>query len=144
MFESLRLYPVGPLERKEALADDVLPSGHKVCSGDTIIVSVYSMGRQEGVWGEDCRQYRPERWVLKDNGELRYVPSYKFMSFNTNPRSCLGKNIAVAQITSIVATLMWNFDVEVLERNAVKPKLSVVLQMENGLMMKVKKREEYM
>ncbi|CAN6169892.1 unnamed protein product [Urochloa humidicola] len=145
LFESLRLYPIGPLERKAVLADDVLPSGHKLRSGDTVMVSFYAMGRLESLWGEDCREYRPERWILEDDGHkrLRHVPSYKFVSFNTGPRSCLGKKIAVAHLTSIVATLVWNFDVEVLERHVVQPKLSVILQMRSGLMVKVKKRQHF-
>ncbi|KAL6638730.1 hypothetical protein ACP70R_023589 [Stipagrostis hirtigluma subsp. patula] len=147
LFESLRLYPPGPMERKAVLADDVLPSGHEVRAGETVLVSVYSMGRMESVWGEDCREYRPERWLLEDADggvRLRYVPSYKFLSFNTGPRSCLEKNIAVEQITSVAATVLWNFDVAVEEGHAVEPKLSAVLQMNNGLMATVKKREEFL
>ncbi|KAE8813092.1 cytochrome P450 [Hordeum vulgare] len=144
MFESLRLYPIAPLERKEVVADDVLPSGHKVRAGDTILISTYSMGRLEQVWGEDCRKYWPERWLSsKVDGSgytLRHVPSHEFIAFNTGPRACLGKNISVALVTSIIATVAWNFDVEVLDNSAVRPKLSVVLQMKNGLMAKVKRR----
>uniref|UniRef100_A0A0D9X5Z9 Cytochrome P450 n=1 Tax=Leersia perrieri TaxID=77586 RepID=A0A0D9X5Z9_9ORYZ len=146
LFESLRLYPIGPIERKEAAADDVLPSGHTVRAGDTMLVSVYGMGRLVDVWGDDCRDYRPERWLTFKNGDgnykVRHVPSYKFMSFNTGPRSCLGKKVAVATITPVVATLLWNFDVEVMAGHVVEPKLSVVMQMKNGFLVKVKKRHE--
>uniref|UniRef100_A0A0D9X601 Cytochrome P450 n=1 Tax=Leersia perrieri TaxID=77586 RepID=A0A0D9X601_9ORYZ len=145
LFESLRLYPVGPIERKSVVADDVLPSGHTVRAGDTVLVSVYGMGRLEDVWGTDCREYRPERWLTDDgdgggNCKLRHVPSYKFMPFNTGPRSCLGKRIAVATITPVVATLFWNFDVEVMDSHAVESKLSIVMQMKNGFMVKLKER----
>ncbi|PUZ44967.1 hypothetical protein GQ55_8G182600 [Panicum hallii var. hallii] len=142
LFESLRLFPSGPIERKAVIADDVLPSGHKVHAGETVLVPVYSMGRMESVWGGDCREYRPERWLSEDGARLRFVPSYKFLSFNTGPRSCLGKNIAMAQMMSVAAAVAWNFDVEVAEGHAVEQKLSVVLQMKNGLMVKVKKTGE--
>ncbi|KAL6865247.1 hypothetical protein ACP4OV_016398 [Aristida adscensionis] len=150
MFESLRLYPSGPIERKEVVADDVLPSGHRVHAGDVVLVSMYAMGRMESVWGEDCREYRPERWLSAAvcGGDpdgprrLQYVPSYKFLSFNTGPRSCLGKSIAVAQMTAIAAAVVWNFDLELVEGHAVVPKVSVVLQMKNGLMLKVSKRKD--
>ncbi|CAM0902173.1 unnamed protein product [Alopecurus aequalis] len=141
-FESLGLFPSAPIEHKMALADDVLPSGHKVRGGDTILVSVYSMGRREEVWGDDCQEYKPERWLSEDGSWLRHVPSYVFMAFNTGPRSCPGKHIPVAQITSIMATMVCNFDFEVLERQTVKPKLSPLMQMRNGLTVMVKKREE--
>ncbi|KAL6638752.1 hypothetical protein ACP70R_023611 [Stipagrostis hirtigluma subsp. patula] len=47
LFETLRLYPPGPFERKAVLDDDMLPSGHKVYSNETILISIYAMGRME-------------------------------------------------------------------------------------------------
>jgi cytochrome P450 len=55
---------------------------------------------------------------------------------------CLGKDIAIMQMKTIVATVVWNFDVEVLEGQSIKPKLSCLLQMQNGLMVTVRQREE--
>jgi cytochrome P450 len=54
---------------------------------------------------------------------------------------CLGKDIAIMQMKTAVAAIVWNFDVEVLEGQSVHPKFSCILQTKNGLMMKVKKRE---
>uniref|UniRef100_A0A0D9VY78 Uncharacterized protein n=1 Tax=Leersia perrieri TaxID=77586 RepID=A0A0D9VY78_9ORYZ len=140
LFESMRLYPPGPIERKATLADDVLPSGHTVRAGDNILIPLYAMGRTASVWGEDCGVYRPERWVTED-GKLRHVPAHRFMPFNAGPRSCLGKDISVVQMKSVAAAVAWNFDFEVVEGHVVEPKLSVVLQMKKGLVVKVKKRD---
>ncbi|GJN27652.1 hypothetical protein PR202_gb15693 [Eleusine coracana subsp. coracana] len=140
LFESMRLYPPVPIERKEALAEDVLPSGHRVRAGDKILISVYAMGRMEGVWGEDCAEYRPERWVTAEGGAVRHVPAHRFASFHAGPRSCLGKDISVAQMKCVVATVLWNFDFEVVEGHVVEPKLSVILQMKNGLLVRAKRR----
>ncbi|KAL6842292.1 hypothetical protein ACP4OV_027940 [Aristida adscensionis] len=148
LFESLRLHPPGPFERKVALADDVLPSGHPVRAGETVLISIYAMGRMESVWGKDCYDYRPERWLSDDGGgggggkKLRYVPSHKFTAFNSGPRMCLGKDIAVTQMKAVVAAVLWNFDVEMVEGQRVEPKLSCILQMKNGLMVTVNKRKE--
>ncbi|XP_073359590.1 alkane hydroxylase MAH1-like [Aegilops tauschii subsp. strangulata] len=135
LFESMRLYPPGPIERKTVMADDVLPSGHRVQRGETILIALYSMGRMEGVWGEDCHEYRPERWV-KEDGKLLHVPSYKFLAFNAGARSCLGKHISVVQMKSVIAAMVWNFDFEMLTGHVVEPKPSVVLKMKNGLLAK--------
>ncbi|GJN02740.1 hypothetical protein PR202_ga20121 [Eleusine coracana subsp. coracana] len=135
----MRLYPPGPIERKEVLADDVLPSGHRVRAGEKILIPLYAMGRMESVWGKDCAEYRPERWVTED-GVLRHVPAHKFLVFNAGPRSCLGKDISVTQMKCVMAAVVWNFDFQLVEGHAVEPKLSVVLQMKNGLLVKAKKR----
>uniref|UniRef100_A0A0E0BQB1 Cytochrome P450 n=1 Tax=Oryza glumipatula TaxID=40148 RepID=A0A0E0BQB1_9ORYZ len=142
LFETLRLYPPGWIERKTVVADDVMPSGHEVRAGDAVLISIYSMGRMESLWGEDCRVYRPERWLYDSRGgrKMRHVPSHKFLSFNSGPRMCPGKNIAVMQMKIIAAAVVWNFDLEVVEGQAVVPKLSCLLQMKNGVMVKVKKR----
>ncbi|KAL6842290.1 hypothetical protein ACP4OV_027938 [Aristida adscensionis] len=143
LFETLRLHPPGPIERKTVVGDDVMPSGHAVRAGDAVLVSLYALGRMESVWGEDCHEYRPERWLADDGGgaKLRYVPSYKFLAFNSGPRMCLGKDIAIMQMKTIAAAVVWNFDVEVLEGQSIEPKLSCILRMKNGLMVTVKKRE---
>uniref|UniRef100_A0A0E0QGI4 Cytochrome P450 n=1 Tax=Oryza rufipogon TaxID=4529 RepID=A0A0E0QGI4_ORYRU len=139
LFETLRLYPPGAIERKTVAADDVMPSGHEVHAGDAVLILVYSMGRMESLWGEDCREYRPERW-LYDSGKMRHVPSHKFLAFNSGPRMCPGKSIAVMQMKTIAAAVVWNFDVEVVDGQTVEPKLSCLLQMKNGVMVKVNKR----
>jgi cytochrome P450 len=145
LFETLRLYPPGHMERKTAVADDVMPSGHEVRAGDAVLISLYSMGRMESLWGKDCREYRPERWLTGGDGggsggaQLRHVPSHKFLAFNSGARMCPGKSIAVMLMKTIAAAVVWNFDVEMVEGQAVEPKMSCLFQMKNGLMLKVKK-----
>ncbi|TVU13564.1 hypothetical protein EJB05_40625, partial [Eragrostis curvula] len=137
--ECLRLYPAIPFEHKSAVADDVLPSGHKVKAGETVLVFNYSMGRMEGVWGKDCTEFVPERWITQD-GKLRYEPSYKFFAFNTGPRTCLGKDLAFVQMKTAAAAVLWNFAVEVVPEHVVQPKLAIILYMKNGLAVRVTRR----
>ncbi|KAK9119600.1 hypothetical protein Scep_017693 [Stephania cephalantha] len=51
--ESMRLYPPVPTDTKEAAEDDVLPDGTEVRKGTRVAYHPYTMGRMEGVWGED-------------------------------------------------------------------------------------------
>uniref|UniRef100_A0ACD5WS61 Uncharacterized protein n=1 Tax=Avena sativa TaxID=4498 RepID=A0ACD5WS61_AVESA len=137
--ECLRLYPSVPFEHKAAVAGDVLPSGHEMKAGDKILIFSYCMGRMEGVWGKDCMEFRPERWITHE-GKLRYEPSYKFISFNAGPRTCLGKEMAFVQMKTAAAVVLWNFAVEVVPGHVVEPKLSIILHMKNGLAVTVKRR----
>ncbi|CAM0870638.1 unnamed protein product [Alopecurus aequalis] len=137
--ECLRLYPSVPFEHKAAVGDDVLPSGHEMKAGDKILIFSYCMGRMEGVWGKDCMEFRPERWIT-DDGKLRYEPSYKFISFNAGPRTCLGKEMAFVQMKTAAAAVLWNFVVEAVPGHVVEPKLSIILHMKNGLAVTVKRR----
>jgi cytochrome P450 len=141
--ECLRLYPPLPFEHKAVVADDVLPSGKELKAGDKVLVFSYSMGRMEGVWGKDCAEFRPERWLGDEAGtKLRYEPSYKFISFNAGPRTCLGKEMAFVQMKTAAAAVLWNFAVELVPGHVVEPKLSIILHMKNGFTATVKRRRQ--
>ncbi|KAK1264526.1 Cytochrome P450 86B1 [Acorus gramineus] len=139
--EALRLYPPVPFEHKWAAKADVLPSGVSVGRGTEILFSTYAMGRMEGVWGKDCEEFRPERWIT-ERGKIKYEPSHKFLAFNAGPRTCLGKDMAFTQMKIIVAAMIYNFEVEAVEGHIVEPKLSIILHMKNGFLAKVRKRRE--
>ncbi|EOY01214.1 Uncharacterized protein TCM_011159 [Theobroma cacao] len=57
------------LKGKTAIKSDVLPSGDDVDEGARIFISVYSMGRMEEIWGKDCLEFKPERWI-SEHGDL--------------------------------------------------------------------------
>lgn len=139
--EALRLFPPVPFEHKGVLKDDMLPSGFLATPGIKILISTYSMARMEGVWGKDCSEFKPERWI-SDKNRLKYEPSCKFLSFNTGPRTCLGKDIALTQMKAAAAALVYNFYLEVVEGHVIAPKHSIILQMKNGLMVNVRKRSD--
>jgi cytochrome P450 len=73
---------------------------------------------------------------------VRYVPSYKFMSFNSGPRTCLGKDMAFVQLKAAAAAVLKNFEVEGVPGHVVEPKLSIILHMKNGLVVTVKRRKQ--
>ncbi|KAJ4809343.1 hypothetical protein LUZ62_021909 [Rhynchospora pubera] len=137
--EALRLFPPVPFEHKGVVKTDTLPSGFVVTPEMQVLISTYSMARMEGVWGKDCSEFKPERWI-SDNGKLKYEPSYKFLSFNTGPRTCLGKDIAYTQLKTAAAVVVYNFSFDAVEGHVIAPKHSIILQMKNGQMVKVKKR----
>ncbi|KAL1356377.1 hypothetical protein AAHE18_05G180300 [Arachis hypogaea] len=61
--ESLRLFPPIPFERKQPIKCDTLPSGHHVNPSTMILLSLFAMGRFEEIWGKDCLEFKPERWI---------------------------------------------------------------------------------
>ncbi|KAK7382682.1 hypothetical protein VNO80_01655 [Phaseolus coccineus] len=130
--ETLRLYPLVPVGHKCALKSDMLPSGHWIKSNTMIVYSLYSMGRAEEIWGEDCLKFRPERWISKRGGII-HIPSYKFIAFNAGPRSCLGKDISYTKIKMIAAAILWNYRIQLVEGQGVSPRVSVIVHMKHGL-----------
>lgn len=137
--EALRLYPPVPNEHKCALNSDVLPSGHKIKPNTIIVYSLYSVGRVEETWGEDCLEFKPERWISKRGG-IVHVPSYKFIAFNAGPRSCLGKDMSFTEMKMVAAAMIWNYHIHVVDGHPISPSISVILHMKHGLKVRVTKR----
>ncbi|CAA7032568.1 unnamed protein product [Microthlaspi erraticum] len=139
LFEALRLYPPVPFQQKSPTKPDVLPSGHRVDAGSKIVFCVYSLGRMKSIWGEDASEFKPERWI-SESGKLIHVPSFKFLSFNAGPRTCLGKDVALTQMKIVAVKLIQNYEIKVVEGHKVEPVPSVILHMKHGLKVLVTKR----
>ncbi|CAI0454995.1 unnamed protein product [Linum tenue] len=139
IYETLRLYPPLPFEHRCATEADVLPSGHKVHKGMRMLFSMYSMGRMEETWEKDCMDFKPERWISYE-GNIIHVPSQKFMTFLTGPRTCLGKAMSFMLLKFMVSSILWNYKFEMVEGHVVKSTPSMVLSMKDGLKMRVSKR----
>ncbi|TYJ23567.1 hypothetical protein E1A91_A08G201500v1 [Gossypium mustelinum] len=127
--ETLRLYPSVPQDSKHVIADDVLPNGTFIPAGSNVTYSIYSTGRMKFLWGEDCLEFKPERWLTKDGKKFETQDSYKFVSFNAGPRICLGKDLAYLQMKSIAAAVLLRHRLTVAEGHRVEQKMSLTLFM---------------
>ncbi|KAJ8513703.1 hypothetical protein OPV22_004137 [Ensete ventricosum] len=138
--EALRLYPSVPVDHKEVVEDDVFPDGTVLKKGTKVIYAVYAMGRMESIWGKDCREYKPERW-LKD-GRFMSESAYKFTAFNGGPRLCVGKDFAYYQMKVVAASILHRYQVKVVEKHPVVPKMALTLYMKHGLQVTLCRRDE--
>ncbi|CAI9303568.1 unnamed protein product [Lactuca saligna] len=130
--EALRLYPPVALEHKAPSDTDILPSGHVVNKHSRIILSFYSMGRMEWIWGKDSLEFKPERW-FSGRGGVKHEPSYKFTAFHAGPRTCLGKEMGLIQMKMVATAIIYHYHVELVKDQEVCPADSIILQMKYGL-----------
>ncbi|KAM3288507.1 alkane hydroxylase MAH1 [Capsicum chacoense] len=136
--ETLRLFPPVAIEHKIPLEFDILPSGHRVNPNMRIILSFYTMGRMESIWGKDCLEFKPERWI-SERGRIKHEPSFKFPAFNAGPRTCIGKEMAFIQMKIAAATIIYNYHIQVKDQ-VIFPSASVIAQMKHGLKVRLIKR----
>ncbi|KAG6773682.1 hypothetical protein POTOM_020995 [Populus tomentosa] len=142
--EALRLYPSVPVDHKEVVEDDIFPDGTVLEKGTKVIYAIYAMGRMEAIWGSDCREFKPERWIRVVDGRFMSESAYKFTAFNGGPRLCLGKDFAYYQMKFTVASILFHYHVKVVKDHPVVPKLALTLYMKHGLKVNLVKREESM
>ncbi|KAL9373542.1 hypothetical protein Peur_033162 [Populus x canadensis] len=137
--ETLRLYPPVPVDSKACQSDDVLPDGTFVGKKWFVTYHAYAMGRMESIWGKNCRDFVPERWL--ENGIYRQESPFKFPVFNAGPRMCLGKDMAYIQMKSIAASVIERFEIDAQNKEKCPDHLlSLTLRMKGGLQVKVKER----
>lgn len=83
--ESLRLFPPVPINSRLTVSDDVWPDGTHVLKDWFADYSAYAMGRMEKVWGPDCREFKPERWLHGGDGVFKPSDQFKFPAFIVGP-----------------------------------------------------------
>ncbi|GLJ54460.1 hypothetical protein SUGI_1169650 [Cryptomeria japonica] len=137
--ESLRLYPPVPIESTVSAEDDVLPDGTPVEKGAQVFYSIYSSGRLESVWGEDCVEFKPERWMK--NGRFVRQSDSKFVVFNGGPRRCTGMEFAYWQMKWAAASVLIRYSIKMVDKHPVIPKYGLSLFMKYGLLATVHQRE---
>ncbi|EIW82167.1 cytochrome P450 [Coniophora puteana RWD-64-598 SS2] len=129
--EVLRLHPPVAELQREALEDDVIPLGAPIqdangrvidsitiAKGTLVFMSVEYLNRSEKFWGPDAKVFRPERWL--EGGDLQAgnvkaneLRGHKhLLTFNDGPRTCLGKNFALAELKASLSVLVRNFAFE--------------------------------
>jgi cytochrome P450 len=95
LYETLRLYPLVPLNSRTALVSTILPVGGgkdgklpiAIAKGEQVVYSAYVLHRRKDIWGEDADEFRPGRWEGRKIG-------WEFLGFSGGPRICLGREFA--------------------------------------------------
>lgn len=110
--EALRLFPLTTIEFRTALKDTILPTGGGYTGrspifapkGTTLATSIWSLHRQESVFGEDVNEFNPDRWETRRPNRWEYIP------FGGGPRVCIGQEKAQAESMYILARLAQKFE----------------------------------
>ena len=106
------LYPVVPLNSRQATVQTTLPKGGGpdgsepvyIANCQIVIYSTYAMHRDTVAFGQDADVCRPERWLDDDDERgLRPGWAYIYIPFNAGPRICLGQQLALIEASSLEA-----------------------------------------
>ncbi|KAK4235694.1 cytochrome P450, partial [Achaetomium macrosporum] len=111
--ESLRMYPPAPSgqPRKVHKAGDVI-LGRYVPGGTIVETWQWPMCHNPACFTQPD-DFIPERWL----GDPRFAADQKeaHQPFSYGPRSCIGKNLAYAEMRLILARVVWCFDIRLAE-----------------------------
>jgi cytochrome P450 len=81
--------------------------------GNAIIVPPWVLHRDPRYFFPHPDAFIPERWLSGDGSSEHYFTSREaFIPFSAGPQNCVGRPLAQMAIRYVLATLMWNFDME--------------------------------
>ncbi|GME37259.1 Cytochrome P450 monooxygenase alt3 [Neofusicoccum parvum] len=113
--EGMRMYPPTPstLPRWVPKGGQEI-DGKWVPGGMAVGVNQFTAGHME--WNfKHARSFIPERWLESaKNTEFANDDKAAVQPFSYGPRSCIGKNMAYAEMRMVLAKLLLNFDFELL------------------------------
>ncbi|GAB5366000.1 hypothetical protein AAMO2058_001106900 [Amorphochlora amoebiformis] len=117
--ETLRLYPpiIGLPIRKTTTKTKL--GQLTLRSGACVSCNSLAVGRAKTVWGEDASVFRPSRFLETSEGRTRDKKGIditnsmgsKFVTFGAGVRTCIGKNLSVMEVKSVLSKLLRNFEI---------------------------------
>jgi cytochrome P450 len=133
--ESLRLYPPTWVYGRVALGEDTLPSGTAIRAGSKLYLSPYVIHRNPRFW-EEPERFDPERFM---NGSAR-GERYAYFPFGGGPRVCIGEQLAMAEMLTVLATIVERHRLTIPADREVAPAPNLTLTPRGGLRMRVEPR----
>ncbi|KAG2085843.1 cytochrome P450 [Suillus cothurnatus] len=163
--EILRLHPpLGEFIRLAA-ADDIIPlsepvrtvSGEmtdsiSIAKGTLITIPGSSINRSSAIWGSNAKEFKPDRWLSENgiSGKAKEVQGHRhLLTFVDGPRTCLGKDFAIAEFKTVLSVLVKNFvfemrdgpDTEIEVSRGILPRPRVVGEDGIGVPLRVRRYE---
>ncbi|KAI1300897.1 cytochrome P450 oxidoreductase [Xylaria venustula] len=138
--EALRVHPgVQLLLPRIAPPEGLQLCGTFVPAGYTVGVNGAVVHFDKSVFGPDADQYRPSRW-LEDKEKATNMDRY-MLHFGAGTRTCIGKNISLAEIHKLVPEVLSKFKFEMWNEDAQWKTHNFWFCKQTGLVVKVTKRD---
>lgn len=130
LHEVLRLYsPAYMLMRKvhkdTRLGELLIPSGTE------ILMPLCVIHQDPDLWGEDAKDFNPERFVQgvsnATKGQAIYFP------FSTGPRVCVGQNFSLLEAKLVLATILQRFSFQLAPNYVHAPCALLTMKPQHGV-----------
>lgn len=103
--ETLRWKVVTPLAIPHASSEDSVYRGYYIPKGSIVVGNAWALLQDEGVFGENTDEFRPERFLTEDGNALNEVPHPDF-AFGFGRRACPGKSTAYTFLLITIASIL--------------------------------------
>ncbi len=114
IMEALRVHPaVGAPMTRVVGPQGLTVAGQFFPPGTEVGVNAWVIHYNKSIFGPDAQVFRPERWITKDKEE-RAVLNRNLLAFGAGPRTCIGKNISLLEMSKVIPQIVRKYDFEIL------------------------------
>ena len=111
--EALRIHPpLGQMLLRNVPEGGTTICGRDIASGTVVGCNAWTVHRDKSFYGEDADCYRPERWIDSSPEHIQKMENLT-LAFGGGPRVCIGKNIALLEITKTIPELFRRFEITI-------------------------------
>ena len=135
--EAMRLYPPAPMltSRVAREADEI--RSHPIGKGAEIAILPWVVHRHRTLWDDpDCfdpERFSPERSTTR--------PRFAYMPFGGGPRICIGAQLALTEVSLLVATMAQRYRLKLVPRQDIVLLHRVTLRPRDGIRMQLERRK---
>ena len=128
--ETLRISPPAASAFARTIKKPLEIDGYYLEPGTEVSVSIYLAHRRKSVYPEP-EKFKPERFLN------RQYSTYEFLPFGGGQCRCIGASLAEYQMKLVLATIVFEFDLELIEPKPLKPRQHGIVMIPPKLKMKV-------
>ena len=102
IFEGLRKFPpLSQLRERLVPPEGDIINGHRIPGGTFIGLNVWG-SQLDKVYGKDPEVFRPDRWLIKDEGRLHAMHETLELIFGHGSTKCLGMSMAMMELNKVI------------------------------------------
>ncbi|KIW94689.1 uncharacterized protein Z519_04666 [Cladophialophora bantiana CBS 173.52] len=138
--ESLRIHPaLGMILPRVVPVQGATICGVFIPGGTEVGCNAWTVHRDKDIYGEDADLWIPERWLDNNEEKVKILERYNF-AFGAGSRTCIGRHVAMLEISKLVPEVFRHFQVELVDPNRYKVKAGWLV-VQSGLDVRLKVRD---
>ena len=134
--EAMRLYPPAPVLTGRVARDSDEICGRPVAKGTEVVIVPWVLHRHRRLW-DDPDRFDPERFSRE---RVAARPRFAYLPFGAGPRICIGAQLALAEISLLVATMAQRFRLKLVAHQDIVLVHRITLRPRDGIRMRLERR----
>ncbi|XP_028399836.1 cytochrome P450 27C1-like [Dendronephthya gigantea] len=133
--ESQRMYPVAGYIVPRVFPKDLEVLGYNIPAGVNVFLHEYLLSLDERYYGQDAKQFVPERWLRDETGEKKEFHPFTTLPFGYGVRMCVGRRMAVSTIYTLVSKILLRYRLEYAGETEANPTVHAGIMKPDGVVL---------